>query len=51
MKIFIQFDSQFNFFLTNDKIGSQFEYFLNRQASVKDIIESLGVPHTEVGRM
>jgi hypothetical protein len=27
------------------------EYELTRQASVKDIIEALGVPHTEVGRL
>lgn len=49
MKFFIQFERQFDFFLTNDKNGNQFEYLLSRKASVKDIIESLGVPHTEVG--
>jgi len=27
------------------------EYELTRQASVKDIVESFGVPHTEVGRL
>ncbi|MCX5870197.1 MAG: hypothetical protein NTY00_06120 [Deltaproteobacteria bacterium] len=27
------------------------EYELSRQASVKDIVESFGVPHTEVGRL
>lgn len=27
------------------------EYELSRQASVKDIVEALGVPHTEVGRL
>ncbi|MBU4242662.1 MAG: twitching motility protein PilT, partial [Nanoarchaeota archaeon] len=26
-------------------------YELTRRASVKDIIEALGVPHTEVGRL
>jgi len=51
MKIFIQFEREFDFFLANDKNGNPFEYFLNRKASVKDIIESLGVPHTEVGRL
>ncbi|WP_299983347.1 Mut7-C RNAse domain-containing protein [Desulfobacula sp.] len=51
MKIFIQLERQFDFFLTNDKNGNRFEYFLSRKASVKDIIESLGVPHTEVGRI
>ena len=51
MKIFIQFERQFDFFLTNDKNGNRFEYFLNRKESVKDIIEYLGVPHKEVGRI
>jgi len=26
-------------------------YLLNRRASIKDILESLGVPHTEIGRI
>jgi hypothetical protein len=30
---------------------SRIEYQLTRQASVKDIIEACGVPHTEVGRL
>jgi len=29
----------------------EIEYRLNRQASVKDIVEALGVPHTEIGRL
>ena len=49
MKIFIQFEKYFDFFLTKNQNGNQSEYLLNRKASVKDIIESLGVPHTEVG--
>ena len=51
MKIFIQFERQFDFFLTKNRQGRRFEHFLNRRASVKDIIESLGVPHTEVGHL
>jgi uncharacterized protein with PIN domain len=51
MKLFIQFEPQFDFFLTHDPQGGRVEYALNRPASVKDIIESLGVPHTEVGAM
>lgn len=31
--------------------NEQVELLLNRRASVKDIIESLGVPHTEVGAL
>ena len=49
MKIFIQFDPSFDFFLPTPNNGEPFAHSLNRRASVKDIIESLGVPHTEVG--
>lgn len=49
MKIFIRFEHSFDFFLPNPKNGSPLDYPLTRRASVKDIIESLGVPHTEVG--
>ena len=31
--------------------GEQFHYSLNRRASIKDIIEAVGVPHTEVCRL
>lgn len=51
MKIILDFERQFDFFLAKDKQGSRIEYFLNRKASVKDIIECLGVPHTEVGHI
>jgi len=51
VKVLIQFERQFEFFLTKDKAGNRFEYVLTRKASVKDIIESFGVPHTEIGRI
>lgn len=51
MKLFIQFDKPLDYFLTEAKNGQQFEYTLNRKASVKDIIESFGIPHTEVGHI
>lgn len=40
-------------FLLRKDFGSvrSFPYPLERRASIKDIIESLGVPHTEVGRI
>jgi hypothetical protein len=47
VKLFIQFDKPLDYFLTKAKNGPQFEYTLNRKASVKDIIESFGIPHTE----
>ena len=51
MKIFVQFDDSFDYFLASPKNGCPFKYRLNRKASVKDIIESFGVPHTEVGHI
>lgn len=51
MKLVLQFDKQFDYFLAHTKKCQQFEYTLERKASVKDIIECLGVPHTEVGHI
>jgi len=33
------------------RIESRIRYPLHRRASIKDIIEALGVPHTEVGEI
>ncbi len=49
MKIFVMFDPPFDFFLAKNHQGRPLAYSLTRRASVKDIIESLGIPHTEVG--
>jgi uncharacterized protein len=49
--ISVKFDPEFNFFLPDHHQGSALDYPLTRRASVKDITESLGVPHTEVGRL
>ena len=51
MNISITFDSVLDFFLAEPHQGRNLAYPLTRSASVKDIIESLGVPHTEVGRI
>lgn len=51
MKIDIVFDRQFEFFLKYRKKEPCVEYELDRRASIKDIIESLGVPHTEIGEI
>lgn len=51
MKISVTFDPVFEFFLADRHKGNDLVYALTRSASVKDIIESLGVPHTEVGRL
>ena len=51
MKLFIQFDKPLDYFLAENKNGQKFKYTLNRKASIKDIIESFGIPHTEVGHI
>ena len=47
--ISVTFDPVLDFFLAGRHPGEALNYPLTRSASVKDIIESLGVPHTEVG--
>lgn len=49
MHIFINFHEQLNFFLKDRHKGRSIKYPLTRRASVKDIIESFGIPHTETG--
>jgi len=44
----LRFYEELNDFLPSDKKKRQFAYPIDRKASVKDVIESLGVPHTEV---
>jgi len=45
----IQFYAELNDFIHREKRGAAFEVYLNGPTSVKDLIESQGVPHTEVG--
>jgi len=45
------FSGELNNFLHKSIRNKKIVYPLNRKASVKDIIESFGVPHTEVGRI
>lgn len=51
MALVLKFDSTLDFFLPRGKQGSPLTFGLNRKASIKDIIESFGVPHTEVGTL
>lgn len=51
MQILIQFENTLEYFLSNIQQNGRIEYVLKRRASVKDIIESFGVPHTEVGEI
>lgn len=48
MQIILRFYEELNDFLPPDKRKHAFEYELKEPASVKDIIESVGIPHTEV---
>ncbi len=48
IKITIRFYEELNDFLPQEKKKIRFEHFLNERTSVKDVVESLGVPHTEV---
>ncbi|MCW9065393.1 MAG: twitching motility protein PilT, partial [Ignavibacteriaceae bacterium] len=47
-EIHIRFYEELNDFLPEEKKKKRFEHHYTDRASVKDLIESLGVPHTEV---
>ena len=48
-EIIIDLDRSFDFFRPKDRAGLEILVSLDRRASVKDMIESCGIPHTEVG--
>ncbi len=50
-EIIIELDRSFDFFRPKDRAGREIRSCLDRLASVKDMIESCGIPHTEVGYM
>lgn len=47
-KIYFRFYEELNDFLPKDKRKKRFEHHYVDRTSVKDVIESLGIPHTEV---
>ena len=47
-QISIRFHQQLNDFLPQDKRKTDFNHELKKARSIKDLIESIGVPHTEV---
>ncbi|MCF8044484.1 MAG: Mut7-C ubiquitin/RNAse domain-containing protein [Desulfarculaceae bacterium] len=51
MKLTIIFRGEVNFFLSRTSQRSVFKHTLARKASVKDIVESFRVPHTEIGNL
>ena len=50
-EIIIDLDRSFDFFRPKDRAGPAIRACLDRRASVKDMVESCGIPHTEVGYM
>jgi hypothetical protein len=48
-EITIDLDRSFDFFRPKDRAGPAIRASLDRRASVKDLVESCGIPHTEVG--
>ncbi len=46
--LYLRFYEELNDFLPLARRRTQFQYAIERKASVKDVIEALGVPHTEV---
>src|SRR5215510_6345318 len=44
----IRFYAELNFFLPSARRGVEFEVVVEERQSVKDLIESLNVPHTEI---
>lgn len=48
MKVFLRFYEELNQFLPSAQQKNRIELDLKQRSTVKDVIESLGVPHTEV---
>ncbi|MCP4340478.1 MAG: hypothetical protein GY799_16710 [Desulfobulbaceae bacterium] len=49
--VYFQFHNDLHMLLRKNQAGAVVTYALKRRASLKDIIESLGVPHTEVAQL
>ncbi|WP_404355161.1 Mut7-C RNAse domain-containing protein [Methylotuvimicrobium sp. KM1] len=47
-QVYLRFYEELNDFLPVERRKVEFEHALNRRTSIKDLIESLGVPHTEI---
>ena len=47
-RLSLRFYAELNDFLPPGRCQTEFRHLIDRNASVKDVIESLGVPHTEV---
>lgn len=47
----LRFDPEFNLFLPPDRRGKPVEIMPGHATTIKDIVESCGVPHTEIGAL
>ncbi|MBU2569149.1 MAG: Mut7-C ubiquitin/RNAse domain-containing protein [Gammaproteobacteria bacterium] len=47
-RVYLRFYEELNDFLPIERRKVEFEHTLNRRTSIKDLIESLGIPHTEI---
>ena len=47
----LTFEGELNDFLGSDKAGAAHRFSLDRRTSIKDLIEAMGPPHPEVGRI
>ena len=50
-QLIIIFSEEFNFYRRRKNKGLEIIYPLKQKTSIKNIIESLGVPHTEIGKI
>jgi len=48
IKVYLQFHNSLNDFLPPEKRNIEFSYAFKQQRSIKDLIESVGIPHTEI---
>jgi uncharacterized protein with PIN domain len=51
LRIHVRFDGELNDFLPPERRNTEFEYLAGATDTVKHIVESLGVPHTEIERI
>ncbi len=47
-RVYFRFYEELNDFLPRDKRKTRFVHEFKERVSIKDMIESLGIPHTEV---
>ena len=50
-RVYLTFHNELQMLLPKSQAERRVKYLLKRRASLKDIVESLGVPHTEVARV